>query len=301
MRRLHYDPAPLAHVVDDFEGDTSERLTGCELPAVADPDSDDEPLVYLNAFSVRRRPPKDCIDTTLLCIYNGNPHQPLLWVKAGKYWHAARLETERKRLFFRAAGCVRAKRDKDGFQFYTRVYHLRKWVLLMPFALCAILLLLSLTFYGSDSSPSIGFLDGAKSSGGSAAPVVSIRYASYDSGDDEVTWKSQALKQSLKLSLPANCTHGGETGRNPVDSSPSVYVDLDGSGTCDDSECVWNAPDSTGYGKLLAAGSEVDTIELSQKVPAGRYSAMTVWRSVLSSDHSQPAGQSAFTWRLTVV
>lgn len=301
MRRLHYDPAPLAHVVDDFEGDTSERLTGCELPAVADPDSDDEPLVYLNAFSVRRRPPKDCIDTTLLCIYNGNPHQPLLWVKAGKYWHAARLETERKRLFFRAAGCVRAKRDKDGFQFYTRVYHLRKWVLLLPFALCAILLLLSLTFYGSDSSPSIGFLDGAKSSGGSAAPVVSIRYASYDSGDDEVTWKSQALKQSLKLSLPANCTHGGETGRNPVDSSPSVYVDLDGSGTFDDSECVWNAPDSTGYGKLLAAGSEVDTIELSQKVPAGRYSAMTVWRSVLSSDHSQPAGQSAFTWRLTVV
>lgn len=58
MRRLHYDPAPLAHVVDDFEGDTSERLTGCELPAVADPDSDDEPLVYLNAFSVRRRPPR---------------------------------------------------------------------------------------------------------------------------------------------------------------------------------------------------------------------------------------------------
>lgn len=300
MRRLHYDPAPLAHVVDDFEGDTSERLTGCELPAVADPDPDDEPLVYLNAFAMRRRLPKDCNDPTLLCIYNGNPHQPLLWVKAGKYWHAARLETDRKRLFFRAAGCVRAERDKDGFQFYTRVYHLRKWVLLLPLALCAILLLLSLTFYGSDSSPSVGFLDGAKSSGGSAAPVVSIRYASYDSGDDEVTWKSQALKQSLKLSLPANCTHGGETGRNPVDSSPSVYVDLDGSGTFDDSECVWNAPDSTGYGKLLAAGSEVDTIELSQKVPAGRYSAMTVWRSVLSSDHSQPAGQSAFTWRLTV-
>lgn len=300
MRRLHYDPAPLAHVVDDFEGDTSERLTGCELPAVADPDPDDEPLVYLNAFAMRRRPPKDCNDPTLLCIYNGNQHQPLLWVKAGKYWHAARLETDRKRLFFRAAGCVRAKRDKDGFEFYTRVYHLRKWVLLLPLALCAILLLLSLTFYGSDSSPSVGFLDGAKSSGGSAAPVVSIRYASYDSGDDEVTWKSQALKQPLELSLPATCTHGGATGRNPVDSSPAVYIDLDGSGTFDDSECVWNAPDSTGYGKLLAAGCSVDTIELSQKVPAGRYSAMTVWRSVLSSDHSQPAGQSAFTWRLTV-
>lgn len=303
MRRLHYDPAPLAHVVDDFEGDTSERLAGCELPAVADPDPDDEPLVYLNAFSVRRRPPKDCIDTTLLCIYNGNPHQPLLWVKAGKYWHAARLETDRKRLFFRAAGCVRAERNKDGFQFYARVYHLRKWVLLLPFALAALLLCLSLAFFGSGSSSSsgsLGFLDGAKSSGGSAAPVVSIRYASYDSGDNEVTWKSQALKQPLKLSLPANCTHGGETGCNPVASSPSVYVDSDNSGTFDDSECVWNAPDSSGYGKLLAAGSEVDSIELSKQIPPGQYLAMTVWRSVLSSDHSQPAGQSAFTWRLTV-
>ena len=78
MRRLHYDPAPLAHVVDDFEGDTSERLTGCKLPAVADPDPDDEPLVYFNAFAMRRRPPKDCNDPTLLCIYNGNPHQPLM-------------------------------------------------------------------------------------------------------------------------------------------------------------------------------------------------------------------------------
>lgn len=296
---LRHDPAPLAHVLDDFEGDSTERLTGFTAPAVADPDPDDV-LLYIYAFAVRRRPPKNC-DPALLLSYDGKPHSPLFWVKAGNRWHVARLETDRKRLLSRAGRCVRVERDRDGFQFYTRVYHLRKWVLLLPLALCAILLLLSLTFYGSDSSPSIGFLDGAKSSGGSAAPVVSIRYASYDSGDDEVTWKSQALKQSLKLSLPANCTHGGETGRNPVDSSPSVYVDLDGSSTFDDSECVWNAPDSTGYGKLLAAGSEVDTIELSQKVPAGRYSAMTVWRSVLSSDHSQPAGQSAFTWRLTVV
>ena len=202
MRRLHYDPAPLAHVVDDFKGDTSERLAGCKLPAVAEPEPDDEPLVYLNAFAVRRRPPKDCNDPTLLCIYNGNPHQPLLWVKAGKYWHAARLETDRKRLFFRAAGCVRAERNKDGFQFYTRVYHLRKWVLFPPLALCAILLLLSLTFYGSDSSPSLGFLDGAKSSGALAAPVVSIRYASYDSGDDEVTCKSQALKAAFEAVAP---------------------------------------------------------------------------------------------------
>ena len=207
-------------------------------------------------------------------------------------------------MFVREGGCVRlAFVDLPGELLGSpvRVLHLRRWLLLLPLLLAALFLALTLTFCGSGSgSGSLGFLDGAKSSGGSAAPVVSIRYASYDSGVDEVIWKSQALKQSLKLSLPATCTHGGETGRNPVDSSPSVYVDLNGSGTFDDSECVWNAPDSSGYGKLLAAGSEVDTIELNQKVPAGEYTAMTVWRSVLSSDHSKPAGQSAFTWALTV-
>ncbi len=296
---FRHDPAPLAHVLDDFEGDSTERLTGFTAPAVADPD---DVLLYIYAFAVRRRPPKNC-DPALLLSYDGKPHSPLFWVKAGNRWHVARLETDRKRLLSRAGCCVRAKPDRDGFRFYARVYHLRKWVLLLPFALAALLLCLSLAFFGSGSSSSsgsLGFLDGAKSSGGSAAPVVSIRYASYDSGDNEVTWKSQALKRPLKLSLPANCTHGGETGCNPVASSPSVYVDSDNSGTFDDSECVWNAPDSSGYGKLLAAGSEVDSIELSKQILPGQYLAMTVWRSVLSSDHSQPAGQSAFTWRLTV-
>lgn len=142
--RLRYDPAPLAHVVDDFEGDTSERLAGgVRLSAVADPDPEDEPLVYIHAFAVRRRTPKT--DPALLCIYNGRPHQPLLWVKAGKYWHAARLETDRKRLLSRSGGCVRAARDKDGFQFYARVYHFRKWLLLLPLLLATLLLCLSLS------------------------------------------------------------------------------------------------------------------------------------------------------------
>ena len=303
MLRLHYDPAPLAHVVDDFEGDTSERLAGrVKVPAVADLDYDDL-LLYIHAFAVRRRPPKDCNDPTLLCIYNGNKHQPLLWVKAGRFWHAARLlpDRDRKRLLSRACGCVRAERDKDGFQFYVRVYHLRKWVLLLPLALAALLLCLPLTFCGpAPDDGSFGFLDGAKSSGGTSQPVVSIDYASYDASVDS-TWKADTtVAQDLKLSLPATCTHGGETGRNPVDSSPSVYVDLDGNGDFDASECVYNAPDSSGYGKLLSAGSEVDSIELDQAIPAGQYTAMTVWRSVLASDHSQPAGQSSFTWALTV-
>lgn len=275
-----------------FADTETERLSGEREPFPADFDEDIKPAWEIFALSFRRS------ERT----FRGLP--PVL---VGRTVHFLHKPKSRRGVFVREGGCVRlAFVDLPGELLGSpvRVLHLRRWLLLLPLLLAALFLALTLTFCGSGSgsgSGSLGFLDGAKSSGGSAAPVVSIRYASYDSGDDEVTWKSQALKQSLKLSLPANCTHGGETGRNPVDSSPSVYVDLDGSGTFDDSECVWNAPDSTGYGKLLAAGSEVDTIELSQKVPAGRYSAMTVWRSVLSSDHSQPAGQSAFTWRLTVL
>ena len=264
-----------------------ERLSGEREPFPADFDAEIEPGWEIFALSFRRSPR----------TFRGLP--PVL---VGRTVHFLHKPKKRRGVFVREGGCVRlAFVDLPGELLGSpvRVLHLRRWLLLLPLLLAALFLALTLTFCGSGSG-SLGFLDGAKSSGGSAAPVVSIRYASYDSGVDEVIWKSQALKQSLKLSLPATCTHGGETGRNPVDSSPSVYVDLNGSGTFDDSECVWNAPDSSGYGKLLAAGSEVDTIELNQKVPAGEYTAMTVWRSVLSSDHSKPAGQSAFTWALTV-
>lgn len=300
MRRLHYDPAPLAHVVDDFEGDTSERLTGCKLPAVADPDPDDEPLVYLNAFAMRRRPPKDCNDPTLLCIYNGNPHQPLLWVKAGKYWHAARLETDRKRLFFRAAGCVRAERDKDGFQFYTRVYHLRKWLLLLPLALCALLLCLSLSLCSPSGAPQ--FLAGMTGSAGATSkPVVSLDYAAYDASVD-TRWVADSMTQDFRLSLPATCKYAkGKEGGNPIISSPSIMVDLNHDGKYDsDTECVYNAPDKTGYGAFIRPGCEVNRIKLTQSVPAGTYSARTVWRSLLASDGKTPASSTSFDFKLTV-
>lgn len=308
-----YLPAPLAHVVDDFEGDSSERLAGrVKVPAVADPDR--PPMVYVYAYALRRHAPKDC-DGSIRAVGDPDPDsipededgcavlpkgQPLFWVKAGKRYHAARMELNQKRRLFRVGDCVKIERDFDQAPFYALVLHLRKWVLLLPLAIAALVLCLSLTFCGSGSGgSSLGFLGGAKSSGGTSQPVVSIDYASYDASVDS-TWKADTLQQAFKLSLPATCTHGSETGGNPVASAPSVYVDLDGNGTFDSSECVYNAPDSTGYGKLLAAGSEVDSIELNQEIPAGEYRAMTVWRSVLSSDHSQPAGQSSFTWALTV-
>lgn len=310
-----YLPAPLAHVVDDFEGDTEERLAGrVKVPAVADPDR--PPMVYVYAYALRRHAPKDC-DGSIRAVGDPDPDsipededgcavlpkgQPLFWVKAGKRYHAARMEFDpehHNRLFLRAGDSIEIARDLDNAPFPARVYHLRKWVLLLPLAIAALVLCL-FTFYGVGlGGSSLGFLDGAKSSGGTPQPVVSIDYASYDASVDS-TWKADTLQQAFKLSLPATCTHDGETGGNPVDSAPSVYVDLNSDGTFDDSECVYNAPDSTGYGKLLAAGSEVESIELNQPIAAGEYRAMTVWRSVLSSDHSQPAGQSSFTWALTV-
>lgn len=300
MRRLHYDPAPLAHVVDDFEGDTSERLTACELPAVADPDPDDEALVYINAFAVRRCPPKDCNDPTLLCIYNGNPCQPLLWVKAGKYWHAARLETEKKRLFFRAAGCVRAERDKDGFQFYTRVYHLRKWVLLLPLALCALLLCLSLSL--CSPSPAPQFIDGMVGTAGADQnkPVTSVQYASYDSSSD-ATISADTYEVDFRLSLPATCKYSKQhEGGNPILSSPSLWVDTNNDSKYSDSECFYNAPDKTGYGAFLKPGTEVSRIKLSKTLKPGTYRARTVWKSVLL-DGKSPAGSASFDFNLTVV
>lgn len=300
MRRLHYDPAPLAHVVNDFEGDTSERLTACELPAVADPDPDDEALVYINAFAVRRRPPKDCNDPTLLCIYNGNPCQPLLWVKAGKYWHAARLETEKKRLFFRAAGCVRAERDKDGFQFYTRVYHLRKWVLLLPLALCALLLCLSLSL--CSPSPAPQFIDGMVGIAGADQnkPVISVDYASYDSSSD-TTISANCYEVDIRLSLPATCKFSKQhEGGNPILSSPSIWVDTNNDSKYSSSECFYNAPDKTGYGAFLKPGTEVGRIKLSKTLKPGTYRARTVWKSVLL-DGKSPAGSASFDFNLTVV
>lgn len=297
--RLRYDPAPLAHVVDDFEGDTSERLAGgVRFSAVADPNPEDEPLVYIHAFAVRRRTPKT--DPALLCIYNGRPHQPLLWVKAGKCWHAARLETERKRLFFRAAGCVRAERDKDGFLFYTRVYHLRKWVLLLPLALCALLLCLSLSLCSPSTSPD--FLSGMTGTAGAASkPVVSVDYAAYDATVDSV-WVADSMTQDFRLSLPSTCKYAkGKEGGNPIISSPSIMVDFNHDSKYSDNECVYNPAGKDGFGAFLRPGCEVNRIRLTQPVKAGTYSARTVWNSVLERDGKTPAGSTSFDFKLTVV
>ena len=110
------------------------------------------------------------------------------------------------------------------------------------------------------------------------------------------------MTQDFTLSLPATCKYAkGKEGGNPIISSPSIMVDLNHDGKYDfDTECVYNAPDKTGYGAFIRPGCEVDRITLTQKVPAGTYNACTVWRSLLSSDGKTPAGSTSFDFTLTV-
>lgn len=78
-------------------------------------------------------------------------------------------------------------------------------------------------------------------------------------------------------------------------------VDLNHDGKYDsDNECVYNAPDKTGYGAFIRPGCEVNRIKLTQPVPAGTYSARTVWRSLLASDGKTPASSTSFDFTLTV-
>lgn len=202
-------------------------------------------------------------------------------------------------LFVREGGVVEIKGFQSGHLDYAAVLHIRKWVLLLPLALCAMLLCLSLSLCSPSSSPD--FLSGMTGTAGATSkPVVSVDYAAYDATVDSV-WKADTLTQEdFKLSLPSTCKYSkGKTGGNPIISSPSVMVDLNRDGKYSDSEIVYNPAGKTGYGAFLRPGTEVDRITLTQKVPAGTYNARTVWRSLLQ-DGKTPAGSTSFDFTLTV-
>ena len=205
-------------------------------------------------------------------------------------------------MFVREGGCVRlAFVDLPGELLGSpvRVLHLRKWLLLLPLLLAALLLLLSLSLCSPSGSPD--YLVGMTGTAGATTkPVVSVDYAAYDATVDSV-WKADTLTQDFRLSLPATCKYAkGKTGGNPILSSPSVMVDFNHDGKYSDSEIVYNAPDKTGYGAFIRPGCEVNRIKLTQSVPAGTYSARTVWNSVLERDGKTPAGSTSFDFKLTV-
>lgn len=204
-------------------------------------------------------------------------------------------------LFVREGGVVEIKEFQAcGHLTYAAVLHVRKWLLFLPLALCALLLCLSLSLCSPSGSPQ--FLAGMTGTAGAASkPVVSVDYAAYDATVDSV-WVADSMTQDFRLSLPANCKYAkGKESGNPILSSPSIMVDLNHDGKYDsDTECVYNAPDKTGYGAFIRPGCEVNRIKLTQSVPAGTYSARTVWNSVLARDGKTPAGSTSFDFNLTV-
>ena len=265
-----------------YGGEAREHVSGRREPFVAlTPDQQEEfgvePAYELYAFSLRRREP--------------DPDVPAVLV-GERVWHRYRPRKQRRGVFLRTGGAVCMSSNVNR---YAVVLHVRKWLLLLPLALCALLLALALRTCGTSHAPSLHYIDGQTQTEGaepSQQPVASIEYASYEASVD------CAIDQ-IQLALPATATHEGVTGKNPIDSSPSIYVDIDSDGDFDPSECVYNPPNDSGYGHLLRAGSCVDSIELVRPLDAGTYSALTVWRSVLAGT-STPAGHTSFAWTLTV-
>lgn len=266
-----------------------ERLSGERELFPADFDEDIEPGWEMFALSFRRS------ERT----FRGLP--PVL---VGRTVHFLHKPKKRRGVFVREGGCVRlAFVDLPGELLGSpvRVLHLRRWLLLLPLLLAALLLCLSLTLCGS-RSPSPDFIAGMTGTAGATPKqVVSVDYAAYDASVDS-TWKADSLTQDFRLSLPATCKYAkGKEGGNPIISSPSIMVDLNHDGKYDsDTECVYNAPDKTGYGAFIRPGCEVNRIKLTQSVPAGTYSARTVWRSLLASDGKTPASSTSFDFNLTV-
>lgn len=212
----------------------------------------------------------------------------------GSYFHALhhRDPAERRRvraLFVREGDTVELREMPSRHTTYAAVLHVRRWLLLLSLLVAALLVCLCLTFCGNPAAQDGGlsFLQGmTQTEGAKSEPVLSVEYASYASTPDS-TLQADRLAQHLVLSLPANCKDGG----NPIDSAPSIYIDLDHDGEFEASELVYNP-----NGDLLKAGTEVSELEFTQAVPADTYDALTRWDSVLSSDHSQPAGSATFKW-----
>ena len=274
-----------------FEGDHTERLSGQREPFPADDIA--EPNYEVYAFSLCRRP---------------RGRYGLVPILVGRTVHHLREPKDRKGIFVRSGYSVRLAyvddpEDPEDGEFvsgcYARVLHIRRWLLLLPLLLAALLLLLSLSLCSPSTSPD--FLSGMTGTAGAASnPVVSVDYAAYDATVDSV-WVADSMTQDFRLSLPSTCKYAkGKEGGNPIISSPSIMVDFNHDSKYSDNECVYNPAGKDGYGAFLRPGTEVNRIRLTQSVPAGTYSARTVWNSVLERDGKTPAGSTSFDFTLTV-
>lgn len=221
-------------------------------------------------------------------------------VMHGEFMHALNHRDPQARrplraLFVREGGVVEIKGFQSGYFDYAAVLHIRKWVLLLPLALCALLLCLSLSLCSPSGSGSPSFLDSQTSiSNATSKPILTTSYASYSAAPDTV-WRAGQTRQDMTLLLPATCTVDGKEGSNPILSAPAIAVDLNNNGSFESSEVVFNSE-----GAYLRAGAELRHIELSKKLDSGEYAARTIWTSVLAEDGKTPAGTATFDWHLTV-
>lgn len=264
-----------------------ERLLGEREPFPADFDEDIEPGWEIFALSFRRSEG----------TFRGLP--PVL---VGRTVHFLHKPKKRRGVFVREGGCVRLSFvDLPGELLGSpvRVLHLRRWLLLLPLLLAALLLCLSLSLCSPSTSPD--FLSGMTGTAGATSkPVVSVDYAAYDATVDSV-WVADSMTQDFRLSLPSTCKYAkGKEGGNPIISSPSIMVDFNHDSKYSDNECVYNPAGKDGFGAFLRPGCEVNRIRLTQPVKAGTYSARTVWNSVLERDGKTPAGSTSFDFKLTV-
>lgn len=276
-----------------FEGDYTESLSGQREPFPAEDIA--EPNYEVYAFSLCRRP---------------RGRYGLVPILVGRTVHHLREPKDRKGIFVRSGYSVRLAyvddpEDPEDGEFltgcYARVLHIRRWLLLLPLFLAALLLCLSLSLYGSGSSP-VAFLEGqSKTSSERTKPIQQTDFASYTATPDTVTWRAGETRQDISLSLPATCTVKGEETANPVCSTVAIACDLDSNGKFDDSEIVWSATDpESGSPLYIRPGFGINHVELEKPLAAGEYRARTIWRSVLLDSPSTPAGSASFDWLLKV-
>lgn len=189
-----------------FEGDHTERLSGQREPFPADDIA--EPNYEVYAFSLCRRP---------------RGRYGLVPILVGRTVHHLREPKDRKGIVVRSGYSVRLAyvddpEDPEDGEFvsgcYARVLHIRRWLLLLPLLLAALLLCLSLSLCSPSGSPD--FLSGMTGTAGATSkPVVSVDYAAYDATVDSV-WKADTLTQDFRLSLPSTCKYAkGKEGGQP--------------------------------------------------------------------------------------
>lgn len=216
-----------------------------------------------------------------------------------------------KHFFFKERGWVQAANTK-GRLGYVLIRSFR--FVLIPVAILLVLAAVSLSLYLNTGIAPIYqpqyIADQTGITSNRNDPTVEIgSYSAYQSVPD-YTWKAGETHQEIKLVLPANVTVKDKYGRdqsykNPIDAAPHIYVDLNKDGEFTEDECLYNPMtlddegNITDIGKLLQAGNEITSVDLTSPLDAGEYDAQVLWTGITSDTHEM-ANPMTFRFHLTV-